>query len=467
MAALTAGMFAWGLHVGPGRPLGRNLLLTPPAAGQTPVAGTSLVALKVRTAQNHDHDRSGLTPDDAATDAQSDSPGAVFQDIYSLIKRDFVDPLPDDTHMAHGAAAAMLASLQDPASRFLEPADMAELTGEAKGEYHGLGAVTDVRKFVHPKDGDVPSYPEMRLTVVAPLPGSPAEKVGLQPGDYITEINGQWVVTYDPALAAYKTLMALKNDPVAFNKLAAAIEKQETSGLPLPQAESKLADGTQKSLMLTVVRPGTPQPLKITADVSAPTEVTAVSGKMLPAGVGYIKIAQFSEGADKQFDTTLAALDSNLKGLVLDLRDCPGGMRDVGAAIASKLTTATSFGILETKGKKQTPLALTPAKTIACAITVLVNGGTANTAELLAATLQASGSKLVGTTTFGDADDVKPIALHDGSGFTMTVGKLLTAQNKDFADTGIKPDVIVPDAPGGDAPLARAIGTLSGQVAQR
>ena len=98
---------------------------------------------------------------------------------------------------------------------------------------------------------------------------------------------------------------------------------------------------------------------------------------------------------------------------------------------------------------------------------MLVNGGTANTAELLAATLQASGSKLVGTTTFGDAADVKPIALRDGSGFTMTVGKLRTAQDKDFADVGIKPDIVVPDTPGGDAPLTRAIGTLSGQVARR
>lgn len=139
----------------------------------------------------------------------------------------------------------------------------------------------------------------------------------------------------------------------------------------------------------------------------------------------------------------------------------------MGAAIAAKLTTASTFGILEIKGKKQTPLAITPAKVVACPIVVLVNGGTANTAELLAATLQASGSKLIGTNTFGDASDVKPIALHDGSGFTMTVGKLLTAQNKDFADVGIQPDLVVPEMPGGDAPLTRAIATLSGQVARR
>ena len=163
----------------------------------------------------------------------------------------------------------------------------------------------------------------------------------------------------------------------------------------------------------------------------------------MPGGVGYIKITQFTDGADTQFDTALSSLDpTSLKGLVLDLRDCPGGLRDVGAAIAAKLTTATTLGILETKGKKQTPLAITPAKTVACPIVVLVNGGTANTAELLAATLQAGGSKLIGTTTFGDASDVKPIALHDGSGFTMTVGKLLTAQDKDFADVGIKPDIL-------------------------
>ena len=183
-------------------------------------------------------------------------------------------------------------------------------------------------------------------------------------------------------------------------------------------------------------------------DDTVPTTVAPVSAKTLPGGVGYVKITQFTDGADAQFDTALASLDpTSLKGLVLDLRDCPGGLRDVGAAIAAKLTTATTLGILEIKGKKQTPLAITPAKTVACPIVVLVNGGTANIAELLAATLQAGGSKLIGTNTFGDASDVKPIALHDGSGFTMTVGKLLTADGKEFADVGIKPDVVVPDTP--------------------
>jgi len=462
VAALTAGVFAWGMHLGPGRPPGHNLLKATIAAGPRPVTGIMLASLKQRMAQ-----AGGPDARDQGDASDSDSPGAIFQDVYSLLRRNYVDPLPDDTHLAHGAAAAMLASLGDPESRFLEPADMAELTGEAKGQYHGLGAVTAVRKFVHPKQGDAPSYTEFRLTVVAPLPGSPAEKAGLRPGDYVTDINGQWIAAYDPALAAYKSLDAAKNDPVAFNKLAAQIEKKEADALALTQAESKLTDGSQKSLTLTVVRPGAPQPLKVTADDSAPTTVTPVTGKMLPAGVGYIKIAQFTDGADKQFDSVLSSLDTGLKGLVLDLRDCPGGLRDVGAAIASRLTTAATLGILETKGKKQTPLTLSPHKQVACPIVVLVNAGTANTAELVAATLQASGSKLVGVSTFGDAGDVKPIALRDGSGFTMTVGKLLTSQGREFADVGIKPDLVVLDAPGGDAPLTRAIGALSGQVARR
>ena len=479
MAALSAGMFAWGMHLGPGRPAGHDLLKSPLTTGRTPVAGVSLTSLKQRVVQNHDHDSPAADDANGGDAGDSDSPGAVFQDIYALIQRNYVDPLPDDTHMAHGAAAAMLLSLQDPASRFLEPAEMAELTGEARGQYHGLGAVTEVRKVYHPHVGSAPNFTEMRLTVVAPLPGSPAEKAGLQPGDAITAIDGhpllafvseangsQGVGATNPAIE-YRELLAVQKDPVTFNKLAADIEKQDAAALTLTQAETKLTDGTQKALALTVARRGTPQPISVTVDDTVTTNVPPVTGRMLLGGIGYLKISQFTDGTDAQFASSLSALDPNLKGLVLDLRDCPGGLRDVGAAVAAKLTTATSLGLLETTGKKDTPLTITPARAVACPIVVLVNGGTANTAELLAATLQAGGSKLVGTSTFGDASEVRPISLRDGSGFTITVGKLRTAQNKEFAHLGIKEDVYVPDAPGGDAPLMRAIGILSGQVARR
>ena len=134
-------------------------------------------------------------------------------------------------------------------------------------------------------------------------------------------------------------------------------------------------------------------------------------------------------------------------------------------AIAAKLTAASVLGYVQTKGKKVEPIALSADTHVTCPVAVLVNAGTDNTAELLAAALQSKGAKLVGAKTFGDAGDVKLITLRDGSGFTMTVGKLMTATRGQFAGVGLKPDVLVPDT-SGDAPLNRAVDVLSGRVAR-
>ena len=156
------------------------------------------------------------TNDDAADDFTGHGPGATFQSIYLLLKRHFVDPLPTDTQFGHGAAAAMLASLQDPNSRFLEAPEVTEINGETKGVYHGTGAALAVKRVAHAKAGDVPAYTEYRLSVVAPLPGSPAEKAGLEAGDVITAVNGQWVYNDRFVYDQTKALKALQERPRLF-----------------------------------------------------------------------------------------------------------------------------------------------------------------------------------------------------------------------------------------------------------
>ena len=476
VGVLSVGTFAAGTHFGPAQAAGRNLYQPPtaPAPSSAVVlasATRSNSASANQVAQGADSpngpgSRDSAGPDVPGADFLSDtSPAATFDDVYRLIERNFVDPLPTDTQMAHGAATAMLASLQDPDSRFLEVPEVSELNAEAKGQYRGIGAALAVRRLPHAKAGDVPAYTEYRLVVVAPLPGSPAEKAGLQPGDMIATINGQWIYNDSYVYAQTKALKAVQDDPVTFNKMLTALQKKIDGSLSLSQAQTKLDDPAAKTLALTVSRPSLPQPLAVSMDTSAPTVFSSVSARSLPGGIGYIKIAQFTPDADKDFDSALSGFGSSPKGLVLDLRNSPGGLLDVGAAIASKLTSAPALGYLETKGKKVQPIALTPSAAVVCPIVVLVNGGTANTAELLASALQSRGAKLVGSTTFGDATDVKLIVLKDGSGFTMTVGKLMTAAHTDFGGLGIKPDVVLPST-SGDAPLDRAVGVLSGRVAR-
>lgn len=468
VGALTAGAFAAGSYLGPARPVGHNLYHPAPApAPRSPLVLASATGRPVAVAASQGAD--GSVGGDTSDELRGEGPGATFERVYRLLKAHYVDTLPTDAKFGHGAAAAMVASLQDPDSRFLEAAEVAELGSEAKGTFLGIGAPVAVRQVAHAKTKDLPAYTEYRLVVIAPVPGGPADKAGIRPGDVITSVNGGWIYSdkyiYDQA----KALKALQDDAPAYNKTVTALQKKIDASVSLNDAQTKLDDPAAKTVTLTVTRAGTPQPLALTLDTSAPTTITPVTARSLPGGIGYIKIAQFTAGADKEFAAALAGLGTDPKGLVLDLRNTLGGLRaqpDVSAAIAARLTASPALGYIETKGKKVQPIALTPDAPVTCPVAVLVNAGTDNTAELLAAALQSKGAKLVGGRTFGDAGDVKLITLRDGSGFTMTVGKLLTVTRGQFGGgVGLKPDVPVSDT-AGDEPLTRAVGVLSGRVAR-
>lgn len=466
VGALTAGAFAAGSYLGPARPIGHNLYRPPAvAAPRSSFVFASAGRPAVVAASGVGERGSG---GDSSDEFTGDGPGATFENVYRLVKARYVDPLPTDAKMAHGAAAAMIASLQDPDSRFMEAAEVAELGEEAKGTYHGIGAALAVKRVSHAKTADLPAYTEYRLVVVAPVPGSPAEKAGIQPGDVIASINGVWVYNDKFVYDQTKALKALQDDAPAFNKTVTALQKKIDNSVSLNDAQTKLTDPAAKTITLSMVRAGAPQPLALTLDTSAPTTVSPIVSRSLPGGIGYIKIVQFTPNADKDFAAALAGFGTDSKGLILDLRNTVGGLRaqaDVSAAIAAKLTAAPTLGYVETKGKKVQPIPLTADAPITYPIAVLVNGGTDNSAELLAAALQSKGAKLIGSKTFGDAGDVKLITLRDGSGFTMTVGKLLTATHGQFGGVGLKPDVLVPNT-AGDEPLNQAVNVLSGRVAR-
>ena len=241
VGTLAVATFAWGLHLGPERHAGQDLfrgqthgLRTAEAPSGRTVVLTSTHPGAPRVA---DTNTGGTAADEAqgADDLNGSSPASTFQQVYYLLKRNYADGNPDDTILAHGAASAMLASLQDPQSRFLEPAELAEAKREAAGHYDGIGAVLSVRTQIKPKAADDPTRDTEHLdnvtyqmTVVAPLPGSPAEKAGLKTGDVITDIDGKWIQTYDLVSAQYKELKTLqdKNDTPALNKLVESLQKK-------------------------------------------------------------------------------------------------------------------------------------------------------------------------------------------------------------------------------------------------
>jgi carboxyl-terminal processing protease len=466
IGAAGAILFAIGLHLSPETHTGRNLIASNIPGiisdSRSLPAGSSSSSFRISNSHLADNDTVGPLGSGFSEDPAPDSPGSTFQQIYLLLQRNYVDGVPDDTKLAHGAAAAMLTSLQDPDSRFMEPAEFTEQKSESQGKYSGLGAVLAVRKITHPADikNQIPAYDENRLTIEAALPGSPAEKAGLKSGDVITEIDSRWLATYDPVIADAVALRAAQDDPVVFNKLAAKLQAQVDKAYSLTDAQTHLCDPDVKTMALTISRPGVAQPFQVTVDTVSPTQVTPISSHALDNGIGYIKISVITPDTDTAFETALTALGPNLKGLVLDLRNCPGGDVESASRIAGKLSNVRSIGLLRLKSKKQEPIAVVASAPVSCPIVVLVDGGTANAAELLASTLRQSGAKLVGSRTFGDDTAVRTIALKDGSGFTLTIGKLLTNAGIDLGGTGLQPDVQVN---GTDDPINSAVAIFKQQ----
>lgn len=495
---LVVGTYSFGAYLGQKSTAGQNLFR--PSGSLALASSNSSIVPVAYTAPAMTHTTPQIRDDDddmSDDDSSGDGPGATFEEVYLLLKHNYVDGVPSDSTLGHGAASSMVASLSDLHSSFLENSQMTELLNEEKGIYHGIGAVTELRDIDHgnPKDAKSFGYSEYQLTVVAALPGTPADTAGLKAGDVITGIDGHWVASYNPEAPYMKELTSPDIDPIVYNDLAAKIQKQADNSISLEDAEAKLQDITltddvkpatdlsegaatppaapTTSIALTVQR-GTGAPVTMTIPIDQTTSVPSLVAHNLPGGIGYIHITQFDDDTSKQLDAAITMLGPDVKGLIVDLRDSPGGSIDAAADAAGKLDNLKSLGVIETKGKHIHPIAVLSSREIACPTVVLINDGTANASELVAAALQSTGDKLIGTKTFGDGMDVAPVSLRDGSGFTMTVGQLFAVSQhatdaddrRAFDGIGIAPDVVVPqNTTGEDAQLNEAISELSSQVA--
>jgi carboxyl-terminal processing protease len=381
----------------------------------------------------------------------ANSPLVTFQQVYELLKGQYVNKIPSDTPLAHGAVSALIASLDDPNSRFVSATERSSIDDENKGIFAGTGIVFTVRKEV------VNGLLERQLTVVDAVAGSPADKVGIQTGDVITDINNQWIVTYDPFQAQVKLFKSLVKDPVGYNHAVDSTEAKIKDGLTLPAAQALLDTSQTTPLDLTIDRGG--KTLKLTVDASSSTTVPDVASKLLPDGNGYVQFNAFTESTAADFAKAFSTVGS-AHGIVIDLRNCPGGSIDPAIVIGQELAPDQLIGSLVVRDShgtldkpigikvKSEPLAYVadasqPANPINYAghIVVLVNNGTANTAELLAAFLHDHlGARIVGASTFGDGMAQTLFPMPDGSGFTLTTGLVKTGDNVIFAGKGISLD---------------------------
>ncbi|MGH8278735.1 MAG: S41 family peptidase [Gammaproteobacteria bacterium] len=323
----------------------------------------------------------------------------LLADVMQLIKEDYVEPVSDQT-ILDNAMRGMLAGL-DPHSAYLDKSDYQQMQILTDGAFGGVGLeVTE-------QGGNV--------VVVTPIDAGPAAKAGLQTGDVIVKVG-----------------------------------ESALGGLSLDQAVALMRGKPGSRVTLTVLRPGAPQPLTFTLTRSE-VQVPSVSGRLLEPGYGYVRISQFSADTGTGLRSTVAKLvrgnRAPLEGLVLDLRNNPGGLLDAAVSVSDALLNSGIIVIAKGRAPDSNFVRrATPGDILAGApLVVLVNGGTASAAEITAGALQDNHRALVlGTQTFGKGSVQTVIPLPEGEAIKLTTSLYYTPNGHSIQAEGIKPNIVVP-----------------------
>jgi carboxyl-terminal processing protease len=335
--------------------------------------------------------------------------------VLERVKHDYVNPV-DDHQLLQAAIRGMVASL-DPYSAYLDGDEYDEVKISSSGRYSGVGIELSIE--------------DEQVVVIAPFEGSPAALAGIRSGDIIVTIDGI---------------------PVNTSTLADTIGRMRG------------AEGT--SVKIGIMREGNAEPMLFTLKRSR-VELHSVRAEMLESGYGYARISQFSETTGDDLNAALKNLRKHngapLKGLVLDMRDNPGGVLEAAVSVAD---TFLDSGVIVT-AKGRTPdskfeMSATPGDALNGApIVVLVNGGSASAAEIVAGALKDQHrAKLMGRTTFGKGSVQTIIPLSDDRAVKLTTSLYYTPSGVSINHRGIAPDIELerdpkPPAipPSADAPL--------------
>ncbi|MEK7303851.1 MAG: S41 family peptidase [Pseudomonadota bacterium] len=337
---------------------------------------------------------------------QSDQPLPIdelrtFTEVFSRIKADYVEPV-EDKKLLRDAIQGMLAGL-DPHSSFLDPEGFKEIRVGTEGEFGGLGIEVTM------EDGFV--------KVVSPIEDTPAARAGLKTGDLIIRLDSKAV-----------------------------------KGMALNDAVKQMRGKPGSDIVLTVVREGQPKPLSFTL-TRAVIKIQSVKQRMLENGFGYVRVTQFQANTGDGLKDALAKLKlqnkANLTGLVLDLRNNPGGV--LNAAVAVSDAFLSSGLIVYTEGRvadAELKFSATPADLINGApMVVLVNGGSASASEIVAGALQDhKRAVIMGTKTFGKGSVQTILPMSGGSALKITTARYYTPNGRSIQATGILPDVVTEEA---------------------
>jgi carboxyl-terminal processing protease len=320
----------------------------------------------------------------------------IFTEVLSHVESNYVEE-PDPEKLIHGAIRGMLRTL-DPHSSFMPPDVYREMQVETEGRFGGLGIEITIREDV--------------LTVVAPIEGTPAFRAGVQPGDQIVKIEGE-----------------------------------STKDITLIDAVKKLRGPEGSAVTISLFRKGFAEPKDFTL-TRAVIQIKSVRWKKLPDDIGYVRLRSFQKSTTDELEEALHDLEEqNIRALVLDLRNNPGGLLEQAIAVSDEFLEGGKL-IVYTKGRlagqNMKGYSKNDRAHLDYPMVILVNGGSASASEIVAGALQDLGrATVIGTQSFGKGSVQTIIPLSDGSGLRLTTAKYYTPSGREINGKGIAPDIII------------------------
>lgn len=394
---LAVGMFAAGF--------GSAYLLTGQGAGlmapsaSAPASPTAFPNPSAEPQEGRPTEETDRTPSSTPV-PQNDAQESfqLFWEAWDLLQRNYYGDVPDLQEITYAAIRGMLDVVDDKYTAFIEPDVAAILEEDASGEFEGIGAFVDLDE-------------SGKLVIVDTFEESPAQEAGLEPGDRVVAVDGESIV-----------------------------------GDAVYEAIGKIRGPADSEVRLTVEREGTPEAFDVMV-TRARLEIPIVEAEMRDDGVAYARLREFSATASASLENELETLlDQDPEGVILDLRQNPGGWLDQAIDVADLFLGENVVAIERfSDGSERRFRARGGDLAESVPLVVLVNGGSASASEIVAGALQDHGrAPLIGVSTFGKGSVQRPFNLSDGSELRVTVALWFTPDNQRIQGQGLRPDIEVP-----------------------